>query len=128
MRFGWATLLVFVCLGTALEVLHAFKVGAYLDVGNETRRMMWTLAHTHGTLLGLINIVFALSIPSLTWSEKTLLIASRSLRAATVLVPGGFFAGGVFLHGTDPGIGAFVVPIGALLLIVALVLITRAVK
>ena len=76
----------------------------------------------------MINIVFALSATHLTWSAQHRLLATRSLRAATVLVPGGFFAGGVFLHGADPGLGALLVPVGALVLVVALVLITRAIK
>jgi len=49
--WGWWGLLVFLSLGIILEALHGFKVGAYLDVGNETRRLMWTLAHAHGTML-----------------------------------------------------------------------------
>ena len=55
-RFGWWTLLVYAALGLALEALHGFKVAAYLDVDNDTRRLMWRLAHTHGTLLGALNV------------------------------------------------------------------------
>ncbi len=62
LRFGWWLLLVFASAGLALELLHGFKVRAYLDVSNETRRLMWTLAHAHGTLLGLVHIVFGLSL------------------------------------------------------------------
>ena len=51
LRFGWASLFVFATLGVGLELLHGFKVGLYLDVGNETRRLLWTLAHAHGVLL-----------------------------------------------------------------------------
>lgn len=43
-------------------MLHGFKVGLYLDVDHSARRHMWTLAHTHGTLLALVNIAFALSL------------------------------------------------------------------
>src|ERR1041384_1548243 len=50
-RWGWWCLLLFVGLGVVLETMHAFKVSSYLNVGNETRRLMWTLAHAHGTLL-----------------------------------------------------------------------------
>jgi len=55
LRFGWWSLLVFATLGLILESLHGFKVRAYLDVSNETRRLMWTLAHAHGTLLAVVS-------------------------------------------------------------------------
>ncbi|HEY8174006.1 MAG TPA: hypothetical protein VIH21_13040, partial [Dehalococcoidia bacterium] len=55
LRFGWWSLFVFATLGLTLEALHGFKVRAYLDVSNDTRRLMWTLAHAHGTLLGLVH-------------------------------------------------------------------------
>jgi hypothetical protein len=56
LRFGWWSLLVFLSLGAVLEALHGFKIGWYVDVGNETRRLMFTLAQAHGTLLALVNI------------------------------------------------------------------------
>ena len=49
-RFGWWSLLFFLTLGIALESLHGFKIGWYLDVTNETRRYMFTLGHAHGTM------------------------------------------------------------------------------
>ncbi len=52
--------------------------------------------------------------------------ASPSLIAGTMLVPGGFFAGGLFVQGGDPGLGAILIPPGALLVLLALVLIARA--
>lgn len=61
LRFGWWSLLVFLSLGGVLETLHGFKVGWYVDVGNETRRLMFTLAHAHGTLLALVNIAAGLT-------------------------------------------------------------------
>ena len=45
-RVGWHSLVVFMLLGTALETMHGFKIGWYLDVSNETRRLMWPLTHT----------------------------------------------------------------------------------
>jgi hypothetical protein len=56
LRAGWWGLLIYLGLGIALEMLHGFKIGFYLDVSNHTRRLMWTLAHAHGTLLALVNI------------------------------------------------------------------------
>ena len=83
---GWLAISIFIFLGLALEALHALKAGYLLDVQNETRRDMWTLAHAHGTLLGLMNLALAFSItraPS--WPEKSLRITSGGLLAATLL-------------------------------------------
>ncbi len=125
-RFGWWSLLVFATLGLTLETLHGFKVRAYLDVGNETRRLMWTLAHAHGTLLSLINVVVGLSAPALSAIRPARQhLISRCLIGATFLLPGGFFLGGVLFYGGDPGLGILLVPVGALLLLTALYLIAR---
>jgi len=123
-RFGWWALFCFVLLGFALEVLHGFKAGFYLDVSNETRRHMWTLAHAHGTLLSVINIVFGSCQRSL---QLGLATASRCLLGATFLLPGGFFLGGVVIYGGDPGLGIIGVPIGALLLLIAIASTAREV-
>ena len=55
MKFGWWSLCLFMLLGFFLEYLHGFKVDYYLNVGNEMRRLMFTLAHAHGTLFGSDN-------------------------------------------------------------------------
>ena len=126
LRFGWWSLLLFATLGLVLESLHGFKVRAYLDVSNETRRLMWTLAHAHGTLLAVIHIVFGLtlrggSVPALA-SQR---LVSTSLYAASVLLPGGFFLGGVVFYAGDPGVGVLLVPAGAALLLFAIYGIAR---
>lgn len=124
LAWGWTMLLVFVLLGALLEALHGFKSGWYLDVGHETRRLMWRLGHAHGTLLSLVNVAFALTLPRLApWAPRSLATASAALRAASVLLPGGFVLGGVWIHGGDPGLGVLLVPLGAaaLALTVALV-------
>lgn len=126
LRFGWWSLLCFLTLGIVLETLHGFKVGWYLDVANETRRFMWTLAHAHGVLLSLVNLAFAVTLPHL--SSDTLRLArpaSPCLMGATLCLPGGFFLGGVVIHGGDPGLGILLVPVGALLLFVAVLLTAR---
>lgn len=120
LRLGWWTLLVFAALGLILESLQGFKVAAYLDVSNETRRTMWRLAHTHGTLLGAINILFALTLRSSTVTAAAASRISITLMAATLLLPLGFFLGGVVFYGGDPGIGVLLVPVGAVLLLLAL--------
>ncbi len=45
LRRGWLLLGLFVAVGAGLEAMHGFKVDWYLAVGNETRRLLWRLAH-----------------------------------------------------------------------------------
>ena len=124
---GWWSLLLFLTLGLVLETLSGFKVGLYLDVSNTTRRLMWTLAHTHGTLLSVLNIAFGLSIPHApAWKEGRRVLASRCLLAALGLMPLGFFLGGVRIHSGDPGLGVLLVPPGGFLLFMAVLLTARA--
>ena len=129
LRFGWWTVLVFLVLGAVLETLHGFKVGLYVDTTNEVRRSMWRLAHAHGTLLGLINVAFAATLPlAPAWPEGSRRIASRCLVAAAVLLPAGFFLGGVNVYGGDPGLGILLVPPGGALLFVAVLLAARGAR
>lgn len=125
LRFGWWSLLVFLTLGIALETMHGFKIGWYLDVSNETRRLMFRLAHAHGGLLGLVHIALAATLPSTGGGVQ---FASRCLIAASLLLPGGFFLGGVFIHGGDPGLGVLFVPIGGLALLLGVFLVARRVS
>ena len=115
LRFGWWSLLVFLSLGGVLETLHGFKIGWYVDVGNETRRLMFTLAHAHGTLLALVNIAAGLTARMV---ERFTLRPSVSFALiwAAILLPGGFFLGGIVIYDGDPGLGVWLVPIGAALL------------
>ncbi len=122
-RYGWWALLVFLTLGLVLESLHGFKVGAYLNLNNETRRLTWTLAHAHGALLGIVLIVFGLTARNWPqWDLRQRSLAGRSLKAATLLIPGGFFLGGLFAKGGDPGLGILLVPIGGVLLFIGVLL------
>lgn len=125
--FGWWSLLAFASLGLFLEMLHGLKVGAYLDASNDTRRLMWTLAHAHGALLGLVHIAFALTVRAVPGRPAWNRLISRSLVGASILLPGGFFLGGVQFYAGDPGLGVLVVPIGAMLLIAAAALTARSV-
>jgi len=126
LRFGWWSVFVFGTLGLVLETLHGFKVGAYVDGAHETRRLMWTLAHAHGTLLGLTHIAFAVSLPVLPPMGGAERRASRALVGASVLLPGGFFLGGVQFYAGDPGVGVAFVPVGAALLLLAAWTVARA--
>jgi hypothetical protein len=101
-----------------LETLHGLKSGYYLDPGHSTRRLVWTLAHSHGTLFSLINIAFALCLPRLSpVSERLLRFASRGLIGALLCLPFGFFLGGLRVFGGDPGVGILLVPVGAALML-----------
>jgi hypothetical protein len=129
LRVGWASLLLFLSLGIGLETLHGLKLGLYLDVDNEARRLLWTLAHAHGTLLSLVHLGFALTVHLLPdWSPRPRAWASWCLTGATVLMPAGFFLGGLFLHGGDPGLGIALLPLGAVLLLAAVVLALRGTR
>ena len=128
-RFGWWSLLVFATAGLVLETLHGFKVRAYLDVSNETRRLMWTLAHAHGTLLAIVHVVFGLTVRSgFVRPDRDLRAISSTLMAASVLLPGGFFLGGIAFFSGDPGLGIVLLPVGAVLLLAAVFSIARALE
>lgn len=127
LRAGWWGLAIFVVLGAVLEGLHALKSPVFVDAGRETTRMMLRLAHSHGTLVAIVNILYALTLrarPSA--GERP--FASASLLAALILLPGGFFLGAFFAHGGDPGLGIVLVPVGALAVTLGAGLVARAMK
>ena len=127
LRVGWWSLLIFLTLGLILEGMHGLKVGWYLDVSNDVRRLMWTLAHAHGTLLALLHMAFAATVaicPGGNGVSRKL--ASRCLLAAGALVPLGFFLGGTVIHGGDPSVGILLVPVGAVLLFASVLMTARS--
>ena len=125
-KIGWWSLFVFVCLGIVLEGMLAFRVGWYMDVGdNETHRLMLRLGHAHGTLLSILNIAFAASLARLSLPAGARVLASRCLTAATLLVPGGFILGGLVTHGPEPGLGIVLLPVGAILLLFGIFQVAR---
>ena len=118
LRAGLLGLCCFTALGLFLEALHALKVGLYLDVGNETRRLLWRLAHAHGALLGLVNVGYALAAHA--WPKLEDPLAGRALLSALVLMPLGFFLGGLFARGGDPGVAVGLAVGGAVALLFGL--------
>ncbi len=114
LRAGWGGFLLFLLAGIALEALHAIKAPAYLDVGNASRRLMWTLAHSHGTLLSLMQLGF---VATIRWNPESVARCPRmiswGLLVGQFLLPSGFLLGGVWLRGGEPGPGVFLVPVGA---------------
>ncbi|HEX4665530.1 MAG TPA: hypothetical protein VH207_02935 [Chthoniobacterales bacterium] len=116
LRFGWWALAIYVCLGIGLEMMHGFKIGWYLDVGNEVRRLMFTLGHFHGTMLSLVNIAAGLTIRGVEGFRINRSV-SFALIWAAILLPGGFLLGGFVTYDGDPGSGVWLVPIGALFML-----------
>ncbi|MEZ4382247.1 MAG: hypothetical protein R3A79_12925 [Nannocystaceae bacterium] len=125
---GWALLAASALFGLALEAMHGLKLGAYLDLEVATRRHMWTLAHAHGALLGVLHLGFAATlrgVPALAEGPAGRR-AGRLLGAASLLMPLGFLLGGAWFYAGDPGPGVLLVPIGGVALVVALVLVALA--
>ena len=116
LRFGWWSLFAFLVLGLVLETLHGFKLGWYLDADVEMRRLMFTLAHAHGTLLALVNSAAGLTLRGVKGFELERW-ASVALRWGGLLLPIGFLLGGIVIHDGDPGFGVVLVPIGAVMLL-----------
>ena len=126
LAIGWVLLLVYLSLGMVLETFHGFKIRWYVDLNNETRRLMWTLAHAHGVLMGLIHIAFAATVHLRPRAQDRRALASICLVLAAVLLPGGFLLGGLVIHQGDPGVGVFLTPIGGLLLFAAVAITVRS--
>jgi membrane protein DedA with SNARE-associated domain len=76
---------------------------------------MFTLAHAHGTLLALVNIAAGLTARNVDRFELRRSV-SVALIWAAILLPAGFFLGGIVIYDGDPGLGVWLVPIGAALL------------
>jgi hypothetical protein len=114
-RQGWISLAVWIAFGILIEGFIGFRTPALLD--DSIRRDMFRLAHAHGTLLNLVLIAAAICARlELVRIGRS---ASLGLRSAVVLLPVGFLLGGIWHFKDDPGLGIFLVPIGALLLLAA---------
>jgi hypothetical protein len=118
LRAGFLALFVFASLGLLLEALHGFKLGFYLDVDQETRRLLWRLGHAHGTLLGLLNVGYALAAKA--WPALADRLAERALLTALLLMPLGFLLGGAFARGGDPGASVALAAAGGVALLFGL--------
>ncbi|MBT8132795.1 MAG: hypothetical protein KJO35_11035, partial [Gammaproteobacteria bacterium] len=93
LRFGWTALAIFATLGLTLEGLHLIKSPFYLQM--HMRQDLWTLAHAHGTILALVNILFGLFVARWIMDASARSRSSLALRAAGILMPAGFFLGGI---------------------------------
>jgi hypothetical protein len=118
LRTAWVLLALSLPLGLTLEALHAFKAQSFLQ--SEVRRQMWRLAHAHGTLLAILLLAFgALAERHVPAADRARI--ARSLCTGAVLMPLGFFLGGVLNEEGDPALGIALVPVGAVFLLDALV-------
>ena len=112
-RQGWISLAAWIVFGLLIEALIGFRSPVLLD--DSTRRDMFRLAHAHGTLLNLVLIAAAICarLDLIRFGRVT----SLGLRAAVVLLPGGFLLGVIGHFKDDPGVAIVLVPVGAVLLL-----------
>ncbi len=120
LRYGFTALLLFVAGGLTLEFLHLIKAPWYLE--NHLRRELWVLAHAHGALLALFNLVYAALLSRIAAAVG----AGVWLRWGAALVPAGFFLGGIGNSEGDPSLLIVLTPLGALAVLIALVLCVKA--
>lgn len=119
LAIGWSMVSVFVLLGLVLETLHGLKVGWYLDLANEARRLLLTLGHAHGVLIGLLNLALALSWPHRAPGSPGFERAMRGcFLVGSVLLPTGFLLGGLVIYGGDPNPLIVLSPAGGILLVI----------
>ena len=121
LRYGFTALLLFVAGGLSLEFLHLIKAPWYLE--NHLRRELWVLAHAHGALLALFNLIYAALLPRVAAAAN----AGVWLRWGAALVPAGFFLGGIGNSEGDPSLAIVLTPLGALAVLIALTLCVKAV-
>ena len=82
-------------------------------------------------VVALVTIVIAIFPQTLYFAADLVGIsvpANLLFFGASMLLPGGFFAGGAIYYAGDPGPGILLVPVGAFLLITAVFLVARATK
>lgn len=115
LRLGWTLLAIFLLGGLTLEFLHLIKAPWYLEV--RIRRELWVLAHAHGALLAVLNLLFAYSAAHCLPEERKRALASRMIRWGAVLVPAGFFLGGLGNSESDPSLFIIATPVGALMVL-----------
>lgn len=121
---GWTSVAVWMTFGLLLEGLLGYKTPAYLL--DDTRRELFRLAHAHGTLLSLILLAAALSGQLFKLAPPR--VAWISLRLGVALMPIGFLLAGIWHYESDPGLGIWLVPPAALLLIFGVVAFALAAR
>ena len=109
-RFKWI-----IASGVTSILLGAFPVaGTGLCCDNESPKQVAPSKSEAGAALVTVEKPMQDIVTS-----RALAAASQALVAAGVLLPAGFFLGGMVVYGGDPGLGVLLVPVGAVCLIVA---------
>lgn len=116
LRQGWVSVAVWMAVGLLLEGLLGYKAPSYLN--DPQRRELFRLAHSHGTLLGVVLIVAALTAQRFSLPPN---LAQWALKIGAVMMPVGFLLAGVWHPEGDPGLAIWLVPPGALLVIFGVV-------
>ncbi len=109
---GWIGVAVWMTLGLLLEGLLAYRAPSYLE--DAQRRELFRLAHAHGTALNGLLVLAGLTLQQLKGFPN---LAALALRAGSLLMPIGFLLAGISHPEGDPGLGIWLVPPGALLMI-----------
>ena len=112
LAFVWMA--VWVAFGLVLDTLLGTKQLSYLT--DPLRRELWRLAHAHGVLLSAVFVVVARLHGF--GGRRT---PERLLFLGLLLLPTGFFLGGLNPTETDPGAGIWLVPLGGFLYLLGLV-------
>lgn len=108
---------VWMTFGLLLEGLIGYKTPAYLN--DSVRRELFRLAHAHGTLLSLLLLGLALVCDR--FEVKPANVVPMVLRGGVVLLPIGFLLGGAWHYESDPGVGIWLVPIAAVMVVFGVV-------
>ena len=121
---GWVSIAGWMSFGLLLEGLLGYKIPAFLE--DAQRRELFRLAHTHGTLLALVLIAAALC--GRLFDIRPPSVALAALRLGAVLMPLGFLLGGIWHPEGDPGVGIWLVPPGALMVIFGAIATAMAIR
>jgi hypothetical protein len=113
---------VWMTFGLLLEGLIGYKTPAYLH--DSVRRELFRLAHAHGTLLSLLLLGLALVCDR--FEVKPANIVPMVLRLGVILMPLGFLLGGVWHYESDPGVGIWLVPVAAVMVVFGVVSVAIA--
>lgn len=124
-RFGWTSLLVWAGLGFGLEAAHGLKLAVYLE--DDLARMLLRLGHAHGVGLSLVVLAYSVAaVPAMESEPGRTPLPGRLLRVAAMLMPLGFALSAFGHPEGDPSPVIFLVPVGAIALLIGLALIARA--
>ena len=113
---------VWMTFGLLLEGLIGYKTPDYLH--DSVRRELFRLAHAHGTLLSLLLLGLALVCDR--FDVKPANFVPMVLRGGVVLMPIGFLLGGLWHYESDPGVGIWLVPVAAVMVVFGVVSLAAA--